>query len=412
MSHFSFFISRRYLTAKKKTGFISVISYISIAGVAIGTAALIITFAVISGFELEMKNKYIGFDSHIRVRTYMDAGMDNVTEIDEKIRRMDHVIASSPYIEKEGMIRSRKVTDGVFVKGIDEDRVISVLNIGKELVRSKSGRVDVRKDGEDRLPGIVIGEKLSKKLKVDLGDRATVFSLSRGPAIIEQPRVKQFEVTGIYRSGMAQYDDIYVYVDLAETQNLFNMQGRVSGIEVRLDDVSLAEEISAEMEETLGYPYFPRSWFELHRNIFGWLKTNNLILTIIFSFIIIVAAFNIIGTLIMIVIEKKRDIGILKAMGASSREIVRIFVLEGLFIGVSGAAAGSLIAFGLTYLQAEFKIISLSSEVYFMDSVPILMDATHYLLISVFSVFLCVLATVYPARKAASLQPVDAIRFE
>lgn len=413
---YTYLIAKKYLWTKRKTGFISVIAYISIAGVALGTAALIITLCIVSGFEREMRLKFISFDAHVRFKTFEGAGlMYDRDGIASRIRGMRHIRGVSPYVEKEAMIRSKRATDGVIVKGIDQTTVNEVLNIRKDVIASRGASpIDLIKpsDSSAALPGILIGKKLADKLFVSLGDKVTLFSLKNTLAFVEQPKVRQFTVTGIYRSGLAEYDNVLVYVDIAEAQRLFDFHSGITGFEIKLDDLYEAPDVADSLTAAFGYPHYARTWFDLHRNLFGWLETNNLLMMIIFSLIIMVAAFNIIGTLFMIVIEKTKDIGILKSMGAPERGIRKIFMIEGLLIGVLGAGCGALLAWVLCEWQMRFKVIALSSDVYFMDAVPIQLNLWYFITIATFAVILCVLATVYPSLKASKLNAVEAIRYE
>lgn len=412
--YYSLFVAKRYLWAKRKTGFISVIAYISIAGVALGTAALIVTLSIISGFERELRSKFITFDSHIRIKTFEGTPMiSDYEDLELKIGQIPQIVGMSPYIEKEAMVRSKRGTDGVIIKGIDQDVVDRALDIRRDVIESKNEKkIDLKRNDPNSLPGVLIGKKLADKLFVEIGDKLTVFSLQNTLAFIQQPKVGQFIVTGIYRSGLSEYDNVYVYVDIHEAQRVFDFGSSVTGVEMRLSDLFAAQDVAKELGQLLGYPYYVRTWLDIHRNLFGWLETNNFVMVIIFTLIIMVAAFNIIGTLFMIVLEKTKDIGILKSMGASPKAIRRIFVMEGLLIGIMGSFIGNILALALCWLQLKFRVISLNSDVYFMDTVPIELQWYYFLIISSLAIILCVGATVFPSYKAAKLDAVDAIRYE
>lgn len=412
--YYPFFIAKKYLWAKRKTGFISAIAYISIAGVALGVAALIITLSIISGFERELRSKFITFDSHVRIKTFEGTPLiSNFDELESKIRIISEIKGVSPYIEKEAMIRSKRSTDGIIIKGIDQEKVDQALGIRHDVILSKRGKkIDLRKDAPGDMPGALIGKKLADKLFVSIGDKITIFSLQNTLAFIKQPKVRQFIVTGIYRSGLSEYDNVLVYVDIAEAQKLFDYGTSITGVELRLADLFSAQDVAKELGQLLGYPYYVRTWLDIHRNLFGWLETNNFIMMIVFTLIIMVAAFNIIGTLFMIVIEKTKDIGILKSMGAGPTGIRNIFIMEGLLIGVIGSGIGNIIAIVLCWVQLHYKVISLNSDVYFMDTVPIELRWYYFFSITVFSVALCVIATIFPSYRAARLNAVDAIRYE
>lgn len=416
------YIARKYLWTKRKTGFISVIAWISVAGVALGTAALALTLCIITGFEKELRSRFISFDSHIRVKTLDEGGyIQHPDKIAEKIVRYSEVIAVSPYLQKEGMIRSRNRSEGVIVKGIRPRVAEQVLAIRKNIIDStihgalwleKAVWPDTGGLVKNEWPGILIGKKLADKLSVGIGDKVAVFSLQQPTAFVRQPKVRQFRVTGIYRSGLAEYDHVLVYIDLPVAQEFFETGEGVSGFEIRTKDLYAAEPLANALSHDLGFPYFVRTWFDLHRNLFAWLENNNFIMTIIFSLIILVAAFNIIGTLFMIVLEKTRDIGILRSMGARAADIRRIFLLEGFWIGLLGSVIGIAVALTLAFIQLQWQVLSLKSDVYFMDAVPIQLHPVYFLSAGAFSIGLCVLAALIPAIRASRLNPVEAIRYE
>lgn len=411
--NYTWYVARRYLTSKRKTGFISVIANISIAGVALGTAALIVTLCIISGFEKEMKARFVSFDAHVRVKTFEGTPpIRRREDIESRLSNLPHVTGVSPYVEKEAMIRSKRVTDGIMVKGIDATVAGGVLNIEQDMIASvRPGRLDLARP-DTGLPGIVLGKKLADRLYAGLGDRLTLFSLQNTPTFIQQPNVLQFRVTGIYRSGLAEYDNVFVYVDLPEAQRLFEYGETISGFELKLDDMAQAGSTAHLISSEFGYPYFARTWLDLHRNLFGWLETNNLVMMIIFGLIILVAAFNIVGTLFMIVVEKTRDIGVLRSMGARVSDIRRIFLVEGGLIGGYGALFGAILALVLCLAQEKFKIIGLNSDIYFMDAVPVEIGWSYFVIIMVLALALCIAAAVFPALRAARLDPVEAIRYE
>lgn len=408
---YEFFIATRYLKSKRRTGFISLISYISIAGVTIGVAALIIVLSVMNGFETQVRNRIIGADAHIRLDTYGDRGIEDVDSVMQSIKGIPHIAGMSPYIMDKGMLRDDGRTEGVIIRGVDPNLVGQVSDLPNQIVHGglHLGRVDVT--GQENLPGIVIGKYLADRLYATLGDTVVVFSPgAAGPFM--QPRARQFLVSGIFETGLYEYDDIFAYVSIPEAQELFHMPGRVTGVEIKLDDFEKAGLVKDHMEKILGYPYYPRTWFEMHRNLFSWMKIEKWMTFILLSLIIIVAAFNIISSLIMIVLEKKKEIGILKSMGATNAGIRRIFIYEGLAVGVIGTTLGTILGWLLCNLQIKYHFFSLPPDVYFLSELPILMKTGDFLLIAVAALFLCLLASIYPASKAAALVPVDAIRYE
>jgi len=411
MPSYELFIALRYLKSKRRTGFISLISYISIAGVTIGVAALIIVLSVMNGFETEVRQRIIGADAHIRLGTYHEEGIANADSIAQLIRDIRHISGISPYIMDKGMIREGSRTEGVIVRGIDPQTVARVSDLPEKIISGglHLGHQDVT--GQENLPGIILGRFLADRLYATLGDTIILFSPgAAGPFM--QPRARQFHVAGVFETGLYEYDDVFAYISIPEAQDLFHMSNRVTGLEIRLDNFERAAQVKEAIQKALPYPYFPRTWYEMHRNLFNWMKIEKWMTFILLSLIIIVAAFNIISSLIMVVLEKKKDIGILKSMGATNAGIRRIFIYEGLAVGVIGVVLGTILGWGLCSLQLEYHFFSLPPDVYFINELPILMKFSDFVVISLAALILCFLASVYPAHKAATLVPVEAIRYE
>lgn len=408
---YELFIATRYLKSKRRTGFISLISYLSIAGVTIGVAALIIVLSVMNGFETQVRDRIIGADAHIRLGTYGENGITAVDSVVEKIKGLRHITGISPYLMEKGMIREANRTEGLIVRGIDPATIGQVSDLPNNIVSGglHLSRVDVT--GQPNLPGIVIGRYLADRLYSTLGDTVVLFSPGvAGPFI--QPRARQFIIAGIFETGLYEYDDVFAYIAMPEAQDLFRQTGKVTGLEIKLDHYDNAAAVKEEIQSVLKYPYFPRTWFEMHRNLFSWMKIEKWMTFILLSLIIMVAAFNIISSLIMIVLEKKKDIGILKSMGATRASIRRIFIYEGLAVGVIGAGLGTILGCGVCLLQLKYRFFSLPPDVYFISELPVLMKVSDFLVIGLAALLLCFLASIYPASKAASLVPVEAIRYE
>jgi len=409
-------IASRYLKSRSKTGFINLISYISIFGVTIGVAALIIVLSVMNGFESEVRSRIIGFDSHIRLRTYHDEGLDNKDEVMDFIKDIPHIIGMSPYILDKGMLRSKALgrSDGVIVRGADPGTVTQVSDLLDNIVYGSLNLDPVRIPGESRpIPGIVVGRWLADRLLLDLGDEVFLISPTGVRSMFQQPPVQRFVVTGLFETGMYEYDDAYVYIAIEPAQKLFKLGQKVSGIEVRLDDLYKADTVVEQIDEKLGcYPYYALSWFDMRKNLFSWMQLEKWAMFIILCLIILVAAFNIISTLIMVVLEKTREIGILKSMGATRQSILKIFLYEGLFVGVVGTLLGFFIGYTLCWAQIKYKFFSIPGDVYFISSLPVKMQFGDFIFIGVASILLCLLAALYPASKASTLDPIAAIRYE
>ena len=409
---YELFIAKRYLKTRRRTGFISLITYISILGVTIGVAALIIVLSIMNGFESEVRSRIIGFDTHIRLRTYHNEGMENYRKVISKIKDIPHIIGLSPYILDKGMIRSGQRSSGIMVRGADPATINSVSDLAKTIIYGKLELGPVLQGDGKKLPGIVLGRYVADQLLVDIGDKVVIISVAGVHSMFQAPPVKQFVVTGFFETGMYEYDNSYAYISLKSAQDLFRMGKKVSGIEIRLDNLYKANEVVKQIDKRLGFPYYAITWFEMRKNLFSWMEFEKWAMFIVLSLIILVAAFNIVSTLIMVVMEKTREIGILKSMGATSRSITRIFLYEGIIVGVVGTILGFGIGYILCWAQQTYHFFSLPPDVYFINTLPIKMELHDFIFIGIAALVICLMAAVYPAKKAASLVPVEAIRYE
>jgi lipoprotein-releasing system permease protein len=402
---YSSFIAKRYFQSRQKDGFLSFITAIAVIGVALGTAALIIALSVLGGFEREITEKVVGFTSHLQIQGFQNQPLTNYVYNTMAIEdSFASVKAVAPYVSREALIRSKKGVDGILLKGVDPFRDIS--RTSRYIVE---GVYDLYRE-KGSLPKIVIGRKLATKLAIHVGDKVTVFGIGRSVDNARM-RVLQFRVSGIYESGMSDYDDVFAFTALEDAQTIFQIDHAVTGYDVLLTHIDSAETVSHQLEAMLGYPHYTRTVFESYRNLFSWIQLQKEPVPIILSLIIIVATVNIIGTLLMMVLGKTRDIGVLMSMGVTRRGITKIFLRQGITIAIIGTLLGNVIAFGLCYAQLELKFFSLPSDIYFMTSVPIWLRAEYFLLVSAISIVLCVLSSWIPARLASRLNPVNAIRF-
>lgn len=410
---FEFFIAKRYLKAKRRTGFISIITYVSIGGVTIGVTALILVLSVMNGFEQEVRSRLLGADAHIRLRKFFAETISETDSIIKIVKGLDHVVGASPAIYEEGMISSTKRKQhATMIKAIDPQTAGSVTDI-KDKVILGDFSLEPRTIRGKKLPGILLGKYLADAIyATHIGDSVAVWAMPKEGGIFSQPRIKYFYVAGLVEIGYYEYDKVFSYISIEEAQDLFQMGDGVTLIEIKLDDYRRADKVADQLEEELGYPYKPLTWFELNRSLYSWMEIEKWGSFIILSLIIMVAAFNIISSLIMVVMEKTREIGILKSMGASSRSIMKIFVFEGLLVGIIGTILGNLIGYSLGFLQLKYGIVSLPSDVYLISSLPIVLKWMDFLAISTVAIFLSLIASFYPAYKASQLVPVDAIRYE
>ena len=376
-------------------------------GVAIGSAALVIVLSVMNGFEHEVRRRIIGFDAHLRLVRFHNEPFPDYIALSDTIGNIPHVVGASPFIMEKGLLISRNDSEGVVVRGVLPNMVNSVSPLDSIIV---DGSIFRQSEGE--FPGIVLGLNLADGLNVLVGDTISLLSPSGMLSGMLIPRIKRLRVDGIFQTGLVEYDNLFCYVPLKAIQALYDYGDRVTGIDIKLDDLYRAEAVQVELNRMLGYPYYPRTWFEMHRNLFSWMQIEKWMMFIVLSLIILVAVFNNTASLIMMILEKKRDIGVLKSLGASSRNIKRIFSLEGLVVGVVGGGSGLLLGFIILWLQYHYQFIKLPGDVYIIDVFPVLMRPLDFILVGTAAVVLSLTASYYPALKAAQIPAAEAIRYE
>ncbi|HED00631.1 MAG TPA: lipoprotein-releasing ABC transporter permease subunit [Proteobacteria bacterium] len=415
---FEWFIGLRYLKAKRKQTFISVITFISVAGVMVGVMALIVVLAVMTGFKEDLKGKILGLNAHVLVLKYGDS-VGDVKGLQEKIEKTKGVVDTTPFIYSQAMLSSQLGASGVVLRGIDFKSSNKVINLRQYMVEGSlenleipSGQKGPGKNTEGT-PGIIIGRELAKNLGVIRGDRVQLMSptgMITPVGVI--PRMEAFKIVGIFDCGMFEYDSSMAFISLRAAQSLLGLGNRITGLEVKVADIYKADQIAAAINNTLGYPYWTRDWMKMNKNLFSALKLEKIAMFIILALIVLVAAFNIVSTLIMVVMEKNKDIAILKSMGATRQSIMKIFVMEGVIVGFTGTILGIIGGFGLTSLLKKYKFIKLPSDVYYISTLPVKVEALDVALISLAAVVISFLATLYPSWQASKLEPATALRYE
>jgi lipoprotein-releasing system permease protein len=407
---YEIFVSLRYLKTKKRYGTISLNTFISIAGVVIGVATSIITLAVMTGFQGYFRDKILSAMPHIVVLEFTGAGVKDQRALQEKVERVPHVTATTPFIYAQSMVTTRERMQGVVVRGIDPVTEANVTDLAKNMV---AGTLQDLHAGNGILPGIIMGEDLARKLGASIGDPITMVNpLGEETPLGMVPKMKKFEVVGLFDAGMYDYNTTFVYISVADAQKFFDMPGRISGVQVRIDEIYDAGRISSAIQAAVGYPYYTRNWMEMNKNFFSALLLEKIGMSLILIVIIIVASFNIVGTLTMIVMEKNREIAILKSMGSSAQSIVKIFMFAGLAIGCVGTALGVIIGYGAVTVLTKTDLVSLPKDVYQVGHLPLAISGLDVLFISLTALGISFIATLYPAWQAARQDPVEVLRYE
>jgi lipoprotein-releasing system permease protein len=405
---YQFFIALRYFKSKKRHRGISVNTLISIAGVALGVAALTIVLSVMGGFHEDLQKKILGVNAHIVVLNYGGKIKEQKFLI-EKINSIQGVRHSSPFIYGQVMLSFGDRAQGIIARGIEPELERGTTDILKYL---KEGSVSNLKASNTKIPGIIVGRELSRNLGLFIGDEVKMISPAGdiGPLGI-LPTMKKFRVVGIFEVGMYEYDLNLALISIRDAQDFFKFHDEITGIEVKVDDVYNSEKISEKIEATLGPPYYARDWMEMNRNLFSALKLEKLVMFIILTLIVLVASFNIISNLIMIVIEKAREIAIIRAMGATSRGVMSIFMIHGLVIGIIGTTLGLIGGYVTCQLLKIYKF-PLPPDIYYLSHLPVKMDLFDFIVVPLAAITISFLATIYPSWQAAKLNPVEPLRYE
>jgi lipoprotein-releasing system permease protein len=410
--NFEWFIGLRYLKTKQKQTFISLITILSITGVAVGVMALIVVIAVMSGFEWDLKSRILGGQAHIILMHHGGPFADYPMALDF-VRKVTGVEAATPFVYTQVMLRSSSGVSGAVLRGVDPDSASRVIKNLDNVGLLDSSRVNRNEPKANVTPGIILGKELAKHLDVEKGD--AVYLIAPRGMIAPMgylPAMKRFVVAGFFESGMYEFDGSFAYIHQEEARKLLRMGDTVTGIEVRVTDIYKAKEIAEKIIAGLGFPYWARDWMQMNQNLFSALKLEKLTMSIILMLIVLVAAFNIASTLIMMVMEKTKDIAILKAMGATDKSIRRIFVFKGMAIGSIGTVLGVCLGLVLCTLLKHYKIVELTGDIYyFTTTLPVRLELLNIVLIAAATMAISFIATLYPAHQASKRNPVEAIRY-
>lgn len=413
-------VGLRYLSTSRRHGFISLSTWLSMAGVALGVAALIIVMAVMSGFKEGWRDQILGATPHIAVYTYEPEGIEEYNGIAERVRTFRGVQFAGPFIEKQAMLSSDSRVSGAIIKGVNKDTA-------RRMLESKmySGNLTFIPDlsesegsqpgdmGKNRTGGIVPGIGLAATLGLAPGDKLTLISPTGTATPMGMiPRTKKFSVAGIYETGTG-YDSVMAYISLDSAQSFFSMKGKADGIQVWVDEIMKADEISRRIVNGLGPPFWVRSWKEANKALFAALRWEKIAMFIILALMVLVAAFSVVSTLVMMVMKKGKDIAILKTLGADRASIMKIFTIQGMIIGIAGTGMGAATGLIISKIQQKYSVIRLDSGVYGLDILPINVEYWWgFAFVCIVAVALTFLATIYPSRKAAGIGPLEGLRYE
>ncbi|HEX7077017.1 MAG TPA: ABC transporter permease [Candidatus Eisenbacteria bacterium] len=401
-------IASRYLRSKRRLNFITLVSLLAVGGVFVGVAALTIVLSVMNGFEDQVQRRIAGTNAHIAVFSADDRPIapDPAAVLTMRTSLPDAEIA--PFVYGKVMVASRHGVDGMVLKGVDPREEVRVTDILSHVAPSRDAF-----DGGD-MPGIALGQELALRLRVTRGDVILISLPTEEPGGVlgGVPRSMRLRVSSIFQSGLYEYDSSFGVVLMRTAQDFFGIGGEITGYQLRIPDMFRARDDSRLLERALGTGFRVTNWIDLNRNLFAWMRIEKAVMFTILILIVIVAAVNIVSSLVMLVLEKRRDIGVLRTMGVTPRGILQIFLLQGTLVGFCGTSLGLLAGYGVSYALGRYKLLHLPGEIYFIDTLPVKMDWTDFALVAVAATATCFVASLYPAWQAARLAPVQTIRYE
>jgi lipoprotein-releasing system permease protein len=401
-------IASRYLRSKRRLNFITLVSLLAIGGVFVGVAALTIVLSVMNGFEDQVQQRIAGTNAHIAVLSANDRPLEPNAELLRAIQAALPDAQIAPFVYGKVMVASRHGIDGMVLKGVDPPTEVRVTDILAHLTPTKGAF-----DGGD-LAGIALGQELAGRLRVARGDLIVISLPTEEPGGVlgGVPRTMRLRVSSIFESGLYEYDSSFGVVLASTASSFFRLDGEITGYQLRLPDMFRAREASQKLERTLGPSYRVTNWIDLNRNLFAWMRIEKAVMFTILILIVIVAAVNIVSSLVMLVLEKRRDIGVLRTMGVTPRGILQIFLLQGTLVGLCGTALGLVTGLAVSYALGRWKLLRLPGEIYFIDTLPVKIEWTDFAMVAVAATLTCFLASLYPAWQAARLAPVQTIRYE
>jgi lipoprotein-releasing system permease protein len=415
--NYELFVGLRYLRSRRRETFISLITLISILGVMIGVMTLNVVMAVMTGFEEVLRDRLLGINAHVAV-VNPGGHIDDYAALLDPILAEPGVVAAAPSVYGQVMVSARGRISGVVVRGVSPDQVGKVVEVERYVVEGDlaalKSRHPVEVDGRTvSLPGMILGKRLAGQLGVVVGDAIQVISPLGSPSPMGViPRITRFVVAGFFDSGMHEYDSTLVYINLDDAQRFFQLGRAVTSVEVRVADVYAARSVAERIQKKLAGPYWAEDWTRLWPNLFSALRLEKTVYFLVLLLMVVIGAFNIISTLVMVVMEKRQDIAILRTMGATRSSIRWIFLIKGCVIGAVGTLLGVGFGYGVGLLIQQYQFIELPKDVFLISTVPVRMYLSNFLLVGAASFLVCLLASIYPARQAAKLDPVEVLRYE
>ncbi len=404
---FEWFVGLRYFRSRRRGGFLSLITFISIFGVAVGVSALIVVLAVMNGFQSDLREKILGITSHIIVQGF-NGRIEDYPKVIEQIEEIKGVVSASPFIYCQGLLSANGRVSGVAVRGVDAESATKTPQLSSHLLLGSFKNLS-----DKNTPAIILGSELARSLGVNIHDHVSlIVPTGRITPLGTIPRSMSFKVVGLFQSGMYQYDQSLAFVSLDVAQKLTGIGNSVMGIEVRLSNPDEAKRIGRMLIQKLDYKFWVRNWMQMNKNLFSALKLEKTVMFIILTLIVFVAAFNIVSSLIMLVINKTKDIAILKAMGATSKSIKKLFMLTGFLIGFSGTIIGLASGLAMCGILKKYHFIELPKDIYYISTLPVRVEMGDVIVISISALTISLIATIYPANQAAKMNPVEALRYE
>jgi lipoprotein-releasing system permease protein len=434
---FETFVALRYMRGRKASAGVSLVTGLTIAGVTLGVWALVVVLSVMAGFEQDLQDKILGANSHVVVLSYENT-IENWPQVMAKVRQSEGVQGVTPFVYSEYMLRSQHTVIGAIFKAVDPETVGEVTDLVDNITMGPDGSIDDRgqatqllrsmderpvaqqdegREGEEtppppQIPGLVIGKEMAATLRVAVGDTVQAVSPQSEPGPLGgmAARVVPFRVMGIFHSGMYEYDTKFSYATLAGADRFMGTKGAATGLEVRVEDIYQAPAIARDISARLDYPFWTRDWKKMNEPLFAALKLEKVVMGVILTFIIAVAAMNIISTLIMLVIEKRREIAIMKAMGAGRLHVMRLFMVDGLLVGFIGTVLGMVLGLLTCMALARWQFIKLESDVYYVDTLPVETSLPLCAAVAIVSISISFLATLLPSWEGSSIDPVEGLR--